>query len=74
MTIANIPLNSVTFSSSTTAYEPTYMDRDALVGRLYFIVFLFYIVMFYTFRELHQEWIHILAMRRVYYLEYDIYG
>jgi hypothetical protein len=42
--------------------------------KLYFVVVLFYIVIFYTFSQLHTEWISILALRRVYYLEYDVYG
>jgi len=43
-------------------------------ARLYAVSFIFWIVLIYTVQQLKQEWIHIIAMRRVYYLEHDIWG
>lgn len=63
-TIANIP--GMSQSSS---------DKDyGILERLYITAFVFWVVVGYTLHLLNQEWIQILAMRRVYYLEYDVWG
>jgi hypothetical protein len=50
-----------------------YWDADNKVVnmRLYLVVICSYIVCWYTCYELQNEWVDLLAMRRVYYLEYD---
>jgi hypothetical protein len=40
-------------------------------GRLYAVVLCSWLITWYACMELKQEWIDILAMRRVYFLEYD---
>lgn len=64
-TLLNIP--SLNFNSQT------FLNRNdsALLGRLYAVVFCFWIVYFYACYQLRKEWVEILAMRRVYYLEFD---
>jgi Late exocytosis, associated with Golgi transport len=64
-TLANIP--------NVVVGDPTgSLNKSA--WRLYAVVIAFWIVASYLCHELQQEWAQILAMRRVYYLEYDIWG
>ena len=42
--------------------------------RMYAVVFCSWIVTFYTLYQLKMEWVDLLAIRRVYYLEADHYG
>lgn len=78
LTILNVPALLSTTATNATTSTPTTKDVIALGNpdglRLYGVVLVFWIIMFYAFRELRQEWIQLLAMRRVYYLEFDIYG
>ncbi|GKY91495.1 hypothetical protein MPSEU_000121700 [Mayamaea pseudoterrestris] len=77
--------DATTFISNLTDYErttianvhPYYGDRFDLriiLSRLYVTAFSFWIILLYILYLLHREWIQILAMRRVYYLEYDVWG
>ncbi|KAL3930139.1 MAG: hypothetical protein SGBAC_011894, partial [Bacillariaceae sp.] len=71
LTLANIP-----------TLDP-YEDEDNLfgslvdvierqnMGRLYMVAVCTWLITWYTMRLLHMEWLDILAMRRVYYLEAD---
>lgn len=61
LTLANIP----------PLQEIHYWDSRFVTLRLYAVVFAVAIVSWYTCYQLHREWISCLAMRRVYYLEYD---
>jgi Late exocytosis, associated with Golgi transport len=68
-TMANVP--SITHTSPTqTVVHP----QDGILWRLYAIVFCFWMVAGHLCHLLHAEWVQVLAMRRVYYLEYDIWG
>ena len=46
-------------------------SRPGILGRLYGIVFCFWVICFYACTVLRQEWIEMVAMRRVYYLEFN---
>jgi hypothetical protein len=48
--------------------------HNGILWRLYLVVGMFWVLASYLCLQLHQEWVQILAMRRVYYLEYDIWG
>jgi Calcium-dependent channel, 7TM region, putative phosphate/Late exocytosis, associated with Golgi transport len=48
--------------------------NNGILWRLYTIVFSFWILVFYLCHLLHSEWVQILAMRRVYFFEHDIWG
>ena len=62
-TIANVhPIQSQSF------------DLGVVLSRLYVTAFCFWIILLYCMYLLSQEWIQILAMRRVYFLEYDVWG
>lgn len=69
-TIKNVP--SITGSERWT--DTVFEQQDGILWRLYATVVCFAIVAAYLCHQLQQEWIQILAMRRVYYLEYDIWG
>lgn len=62
-TLANVP----------SLHEVHAWDDNAPVVtfRLYLVVVCTYVVCWFVCWELHKEWIDLLAMRRVYYLEYD---
>jgi hypothetical protein len=62
-TLANIPaLNDVGDN-----LDP----RPGILGRLYGIVFCFWVICFYACTILRREWIEMVALRRVYYLEFN---
>lgn len=63
LTLANVPPLMQTQIWGTTNHIVSF--------RLYVVVLCSYIVCWYTCYEIQQEWIDLLAMRRVYYLEYD---
>lgn len=69
-TLANVP-NLESDSAKFTIVHPRF---DGLLWRLYATVLCFGIVVSYFCHELHAEWVQILAMRRVYYLEHDLWG
>jgi Calcium-dependent channel, 7TM region, putative phosphate/Late exocytosis, associated with Golgi transport len=48
--------------------------NNGILWRLYSIVFCFWILVFYLCHLLHSEWVEILAMRRVYFFEHDVWG
>lgn len=86
-TLANVPTIYGTFSNSTDSSLPggggghassplrtVVHANHGILWRLYAVVFCFWIVAIHLCRLLHAEWVQILAMRRVYYLEYDIWG
>jgi len=63
MTLANVP---------SLGHVQGWDSSEALVMlRLYIVVLCTYVVCWYTCYELQKEWIDLLALRRVYYLEYD---
>lgn len=68
LTLANVPSD---FSANTRSTTP---DSSSVRGRLFTIIFVFWILVAYTCWELRKEWREILAMRRVYYLEHDVWG
>ena len=63
------------FEDSESGYDPgTTRDQNQSSSiRLYFAVFCFWIVQGYLLHLLKREWIEILALRRVYYLEADVW-
>ncbi|CAB9496984.1 expressed unknown protein [Seminavis robusta] len=63
LTLTNVPP-----VNEATAFEAS---QVGVYVRLYIIVLCSYVVCWFTCYELHKEWIDLLAMRRVYYLEYD---
>ena len=63
LTLANVPSLSEIHAWDLEALDVTF--------RLYVLVVCTYVVCWYTCYELHKEWIDLLAIRRVYYLEYD---
>jgi hypothetical protein len=77
-TLANIPANTaVADNTGTTTAADVVLETipyNHILWRLYAVVISFWIVASYLCLELQQEWAQILAMRRVYYLEYDIWG
>lgn len=69
-TIANVPSLSGSRFWSTIVHP----DHSGVLLRLYAVVIVFLIMTGYLLHLLYQEWIHVLALRRVYYLEYDVWG
>jgi hypothetical protein len=70
--------NLTKYDQLTLANIPPVNEAEAFDGsktgvylRLYVIVLCSYLVCWYTSYEMYKEWIDLLAMRRVYYLEYD---
>jgi hypothetical protein len=63
-TMANVPPASKT----------NLADNSITLGRLFGTTIMFWILLAYSMYILNQEWIQLLAMRRVYYLEYDVWG
>jgi hypothetical protein len=64
-TLLNIP--------SLNLHQQSLLGRNdsAMLGRLYAVVLSFWVVYFYACYQLRKEWVEILAMRRVYYLEFN---
>jgi len=65
MTLANVPPLNEAHVWDTSG--------NMIDARLYGVVICTYIVAWYTCYELHKEWIDLLAMRRIYYLEKNIW-
>ncbi|GAX28816.1 hypothetical protein FisN_35Lh018 [Fistulifera solaris] len=71
LTMANIPsVFTPTYSTKTTGTP----DVTSVRARLFTVVLVFWMLVIYTCWQLRQEWREILAMRRVYYLEHDVWG
>ena len=68
ITIYNVPTIYLQ-NPKNTIFTP----NDGILWRLYSIVFCFWIVVAYLCHLLHTEYIEILAMRRVYFFEQDIW-
>lgn len=68
-TLANVPAITNTNPTHTIGNK-----HGGILWRLYAIVFCFWIVALRLCHLLHAEWVQLLAMRRVYYLEYDVWG
>ena len=68
ITIYNVPTIYLQ-NPKNTIFTP----NDGILWRLYSIVFCFWIVVWYLCHLLHTEYIEILAMRRVYFFEQDIW-
>lgn len=64
-TMANIPTSSRQVLESGRAF---------VVARLYATAFSFWVLVAYILVALNVEWIQMLALRRVYYLEHDVWG
>jgi hypothetical protein len=79
-TLANIPPSvsdhSATSQSIPVLFRPfvTYEWGGSSSNRLYGIVLCAWIIYFYTCTLLHNEWKEVLALRRVYYLENDLWA
>jgi Late exocytosis, associated with Golgi transport len=71
LTLANIPSLSQVSSYGESFVHP---QESGILSKLYACCFIFLILMTYLLYLLQQEWVQILAMRRVYYFERDIYG
>eukprot|EP00980_Cylindrotheca_fusiformis_P028826 scaffold22653_cov119-Cylindrotheca_fusiformis.AAC.7 len=71
LTLANIPTLNPDDSSSLLRHIDI-QEREYL-GRLYGVVLCAWIVTWYALSQLQMEWIDVLAMRRVYYLEANHY-
>lgn len=69
-TLANVPADL--FDGKSTSF--VYSEQVAVRMRLYTTVIVFWILIAYTCYQLKREWIEMLAMRRVYYLETDVWG
>lgn len=69
-TIANIPTLQGE-SLWDTIVTPTH---NTILARLYVVVICFSVVSLYMLYQLYHEWITVLALRRVYYLESDVWG
>lgn len=70
-TIANIPQLREAEGSFEIFASGEYRNFE---NRLYVVVLVFWLLVAYTCYTLDREWIEILALRRVYYLEYDVWG
>ena len=68
-TLANVPV-----VDHANWKESVVTPQDGILWRLYLITGCFWVFAAYLCHQLKQEWVQILAMRRVYYLEYDIWG
>lgn len=68
-TIANVPSLPDVLDSK----ETLFVTHNGTLGRLYAVTLVMWIVTAYFLYCLKDEWIQILAMRRVYYLESDIW-
>jgi hypothetical protein len=80
-TIANIPaLSNITFigtAAKDIIMTPWWWQggaKSVITIRLYIVAFCTWIVYIYSCYILHKEWKEILVLRRVYYLEDDIWG
>lgn len=69
-TIANVP--SLPDARSYTTLNDA--SGQGVIVRMYFVVFCFWLIIIYICHQLKQEWILIVAMRRVYWLEADTWG
>ena len=77
LTLANIPtLTQVKVPENTGDLLLNFVlpNHDGLLARLYMIVFCAWIVTWYAMRGLAKEWVDVLALRRVYYLEADLWS
>jgi hypothetical protein len=72
LTLANIPILDPDESPSLSRYFD--VREKEYLGRMYAVVLCAWIVTWYAQSQLHLEWLDILAMRRVYYLEADHWG
>ena len=72
-TIANVPSTSISQSNGIGGTVPDNSASRAAQVRLYFVAICFLIIQAYFLHLLKREWIEILAMRRVYYLEANIF-
>jgi hypothetical protein len=70
-TLANIPALSTGDDDASSNWG---FNFGSLLGRMYGIAFITWIITIYACYILRQEWIELLAMRRVYYLENDVWG
>lgn len=68
-TLANIPEPTPSDATST-VFEQN--ERD-IFGRLYAIVLCFWFICYYACKRMQHEWVTMLALRRHYYFETDIY-
>ena len=68
-TIANVP----SIPDVVDSKESLFITQNGTLGRLYAVTIVMWIVTAYFLYCLKHEWIQILAMRRVYYLESDIW-
>lgn len=74
-TIANVPSFSIQQQSDQNRLVWVVNSNDSKSAvRLYFAVIAFWVIQFYLLHLLKREWVEILAMRRVYYLEADVWG
>jgi Late exocytosis, associated with Golgi transport len=75
-TITNIPSLVIFKANSTKPGVETIWEGQfaAQVARLYGVVLCFWVVVAYTIYLLGIEWQELLALRRVYYLEMDVWG
>jgi Late exocytosis, associated with Golgi transport len=71
MTLANIPSLAQVSTYGESFVHP---QESGILSKLYTCCFIFWILMAYLFYLLQQEWVQILAMRRVYHFERDIWG
>lgn len=73
-TLANVPAINRRSSDDNLTTEMVGSTNDGILWRLYAIVVCFWIVGYHLCHLLHAEWVQVLAMRRVFYLEYDVWG
>jgi Late exocytosis, associated with Golgi transport len=70
LTMANIPSLAQVSTYGESFVHP---QESGILSKLYACCFIFLIMMIYLLYLLQQEWVQILAMRRVYYFERDIW-
>lgn len=73
LTLANIPTLEVEREATAKGVFRSFFDpvHNGNLARLYATVFVSWIVTWYAMHQLRKEWVDVLALRRVYYLEAD---
>ena len=68
--------NMTELQAFTIVNIPSYSDQhfSLFEWRLYIVVLVLWIFIAYTIYELHHQWIQVIALRRAYFLESDVWG
>ena len=76
LTLANVPTLVPTGVDNFQSFVSFFFvpQNGGHLARLYMVVFCSWIVTWYAMYQLKLEWLNVLALRRVYYLEADVWG